>query len=376
MIDSVRANPPFRAEHIGSLVRPQALLEARREFEAGTIDATVLRAAEDEAIRGIVAMQEAAGLQVVTDGEFRRGTYSDSFTTGGIRGVSVELTENEGWKNSQTHGHRMARRIPRVVERIRWAENQNAKDVAFLCSVTGRTAKFTMPGPGYIHYRAGRANISPAVYPSLDAFWADLTAAYHQELRALSDAGCRYVQIDETSLVKLGEPRVQQRLAERGDDWRELLATYIDALNAVIAGAPRGMTLGVHVCRSQDPGWQSDVSYEPIAKEMFGRINVDTFFLEYDNPRAGGFEPLRMLPEGKRVVLGLVASRNPVLEDVEALRARVAEAAKFAPLDSLSLSPHCGFSTGLQNSNASTEALQQRKLARVVEAANAIWGSA
>ena len=367
---------PFRAEHIGSLVRPATLLAARAEFEAGRIDATQLRAAEDAAIRDIVAIQEAVGLKVVTDGEFRRGTYSDSFTTGGIRGVSVELTEAEGWKNSQTHGHRMARRIPRVVERITWAANQNAKDVAYLCSVTPRTAKFTLPGPGYIHYRAGRANISTSVYPRLDAFWADLTAAYHAELRALFDAGCRYVQIDETSLVKLGEPRVRERLAERGDDWRDLLRMYVDALNAVVAGAPAGMTLGVHVCRSQDPSWQSDVSYEPIAKELFGRVNVNTFFLEYDNPRAGGFEPLRLLPEDKHVVLGLVASRDPRIESVDALRARVNEAAKFVPLERLSLSPHCGFSTGLQNSNASTEALQKKKLARVVEAATAIWGSA
>lgn len=370
------ATPPFRAEHIGSLVRPAALLAARKAFEAGAIDAAALRSAEDAAIRDIVAMQEASGLRVVTDGEFRRGTYSDSFTTGGLRGVSVQLTEDEGWKNSDQFGHRMARRIPRVVERLTWAENQNAKDIAFLCSVTQRTAKFTMPGPGYIHYRAGRANISHDVYPQLDAFWADLTSAYHQELHALYNAGCRYVQIDETSLVKLGEPRVRARLAERGDDWRDLLGIYIDALNAVVAGAPAGMSLGVHVCRSQDPSWQSDVSYEPIAQEMFGRINVNTFFLEYDNPRAGGFEPLRLLPEGKRVVLGLVAARDPNLETVEALTARVNDAARFVPRENLSLSPHCGFSTGLQNSNASTEALQKRKLARVVEAARAIWGEA
>ena len=168
----------------------------------------------------------------------------------------------------------------------------------------------------------------------------------------------------------------KQRLAERGDDWRDLLRTYIDALNAVVAGAPAGMTLGVHVCRSQDASWQSDVSYEPIAKEMFGRIEVGVFFLEYDNPRAGGFEPLRLLPEGKRVVLGLMGSRDPNLETVEALRAKVDEASRYVPRERLSLSPHCGFATGLQNANTATQDLQARKLARAVEAAKAIWGSA
>jgi 5-methyltetrahydropteroyltriglutamate--homocysteine methyltransferase len=365
---------PFRAEHIGSLVRPTALVRAREEFESGRIDAAALRKAEDEAIRGVVKLQEDVGLQVVTDGEFRRGTYSDSFTTGGIRGVSVRLTEEEGWKRSQSHGHRMARRIPAVVEKIQWAGPQNAKDFAFLKSVTRGTGKFTLPGPGYIHYRAGRDNISREIYPDLDAFWSDLVAAYHQEMRALFDAGCTYVQIDETSLVKLGDERVRGLLAERGDDWQKLLGVYIDAVNAVVAGAPSGMTVGVHVCRSQDPSWQARVGYDPIADALFNRMKVDIYWLEYDDERSGGFEPLAKLPGHKRVVLGLVHSRRDDTEDADCLEGRIAQAARYVDIDRLAISPQCGFATGVFLGDDSMVAAQRAKLERVVEVARSVWG--
>ena len=210
--------PPFRDEHIGSLLRPPELLRAREQHAAGRLDRDALRAIEDEAIRAIVRLQEDAGLEVVTDGELRRGTYSDSFTSAGLLGVRIELTEEAGWSASQTHGHRMARRIPAVVSRIEWAGPQNAADFRYLRSMTSRTPKITLPGPCYIHYRAGRANISRDVYPDLDRFWSDLVEAYHREMRSLVDAGCSYLQIDETSLVKLGDPRVRHLLSERGDD--------------------------------------------------------------------------------------------------------------------------------------------------------------
>ena len=365
---------PFRAEHIGSLVRPTSLVGARKAFEAGRIDSTALRAAEDDAIRQVVKLQEEIGLKVVTDGEFRRGTYSDSFTTQGIRGVSVQMTEPEGWKSSSTHGNRMARRIPRVVERITWNGPQNARDFAFLKSITNRVGKFTLPGPGYIHYRAGREHISRDVYPDLDAFWSDLVNAYHLELAALADAGCRYVQIDETSLVKFGDPRVRQLLAARGDDWQQLLRIYIDAVNAVIAGAPAGMTIGVHVCRSQDPSWQAAVGYDPIATAMFQDIRTNIYFLEYDDPRSGNFEPLALLPEGKRAVLGLLHSRKPELESLAFLRQRVEEACRYAKLEQLSISPQCGFATGVFLGDDSAIDAQRAKLARVVEASREIWG--
>ena len=368
-------HPPFRADQVGSLVRPQSVVAARDEFESGKIDAAKLRAVEDAAIRAVVARQEEIGLQVVTDGEFRRNTYSDSFTTGGIDGISIELTEQEGWRKSDTHGHRTARRIPRVVSRIKWRANDNAKDFAVLKSVAKATAKITLPGPAYIHYRAGRDNIDRNTYPSLDEFWADLVTAYQQEIKALYDAGCRYVQIDETSLVKLGDPRARQLLADRGDQWQDLLRIYIDVINAAVANAPADMQIAIHVCRSQDPSWQADVGYDPIADALFNRLTIGTYLLEYDNPRSGNFEPLRLLPKGKGVVLGLIASRNPRLETTDELKRRIEEASRFAALDQLALCPHCGFATSVTRSSDEAEALQWQKLKLVVETARAVWGT-
>jgi 5-methyltetrahydropteroyltriglutamate--homocysteine methyltransferase len=367
-------HPPFRADQVGSLVRPAAVVAARQDFNSGKIDAARLRAVEDEAIRAAVAQQEAIGLQVVTDGEFRRGTYSDSFTTQGIAGVSIEITEEEGWRKSESHGHRTARRIPRVVGRIEWRANDNARDFALLKSAAHVTPKITLPGPAYIHYRAGRDNIDRKTYPSLDGFWADLVTAYHHELRALYAAGCRYVQIDETSLVKLGDPRARQLLKERGDDWQDLLRIYVDVINAVVAGAPADLQVAIHVCRSQDPNWQADVGYDPIADALFNRLTIGTYLLEYDNPRAGNFEPLRLLPKGKGVVLGLVASRNPRLETSDELKRRIEEASRFAPLDQLALCPHCGFATSVDRSSDEAEALQWQKLRLIVKTAHAVWG--
>jgi 5-methyltetrahydropteroyltriglutamate--homocysteine methyltransferase len=374
MASITERNPPFRADHIGSLLRPPELLRARDEFQAGRIDASVLRAVEDDAIRKVVALQEEVGLQVITDGEFRRHTYSDSFTTSGISGIEVEMTEREGWTKSSAHGHRTARRIPKVVSRIEWRGPQNARDFAFLKSLTRRTGKITLPGPAYIHYRAGRANISRSVYPDLDNFWSDLVAAYHRELASLAEVGCTYVQIDETSLVKLGDPRARQLLAERGDQWSDLLRTYIEVINQVASGTPAGMKLAIHVCRSQDPSWQADTGYDPIAEALFNAMKIDLYLLEYDNPRAGTFEPLRYLPTGKAVVLGLVSSKNPQIESAELLKRRITEASRFASLDRLALSPHCGFSTSANEHNVESEELQRRKLTRIVEVASEVWG--
>jgi 5-methyltetrahydropteroyltriglutamate--homocysteine methyltransferase len=366
--------PPFRAEHIGSLLRPPELLRARKDYAAGKLDREGLRGVEDEAIRNVVGLQEDVGLQVVTDGEFRRGTYSDSFTQSGISGVSIELTEDQGFSRSETHGHRMARRIPRVVDRIAWNGPQNAGDFRFLKSVTTKTPKITLPGPCYIHYRAGREHISRESYPNLDAFWSDLVQAYIHEMRSLADAGCTYLQIDETSLVKLGDPRVRQLLRERGDNWRDLLRTYIDVINAVAAGAPAGMTVGIHICRSQDPSWQADVGYDPIAEPLFNDIKIGIYFLEYDNPRAGTFEPLRSVPKGKFVVLGLVASKVAELEAADLLRRRIEEASRYIRLEQLALSPQCGFSTSASEHLGMSETQEKAKLARIVEVARDVWG--
>ena len=368
-------NPPIRAEHIGSLVRPPALLAARREAAAGATSAADLRRAEDAAIRDVVRLQEQLGYRAVTDGEFRRASYSDSFTVSGIRGVEIIMTENEGWRASQSHGHRMARRIPAVTGKIEWAGPQNREDYAFLHGQTRAIGKITLPGPAYVHYRAGRANISKEVYPDLDAYWSDLVAAYHLELASLAEAGCAYVQLDETSLVKLGDERVRALLKERGDDWQDLLRLYIDVLNRVIDGAPDTMTVGVHVCRSQDPSWQANVGYDPIAKAMFNDIRTPIYFLEYDNERAGGFEPLRELPPGKLAVLGLVATKIDTIESAEFLKARIEEASQHAPLEQLALSPQCGFATGVNMSSETKLEVQRAKLARIAEVAKDVWGT-
>jgi 5-methyltetrahydropteroyltriglutamate--homocysteine methyltransferase len=368
------SGPPFRAEHIGSLLRPPELLRAREQHAAGQLNRSALRAVEDDAISRVVKLQEELGLDVITDGEFRRGTYSDSFTSAGISGVKIERTEDEGWTRSQSHGHRMARRIPAVVGRIEWKGPQNAEDFRFLRSLTKRTPKITLPGPCYIHYRAGRANISRDVYPDLDSFWSDLVEAYAKEMRSLADAGCSYLQIDETSLVKLGDPRVRQLLTERGDDWRDLLRAYIAAVNAVVAAAPDGMTIGIHVCRSQDPSWQADAGYDPIAVPLFNEMKVATYFLEYDNARAGTFAPLSAVPAGKFVVLGLVASRASEVESVEFLERRIEDASRYIQLEQLGLSPQCGFSTSAAEHVAVTEEVEKAKLARVVEVARRTWG--
>jgi len=369
------SHPPFRADQVGSLVRPASLVEARERFAAGAIDAAALRQIEDDAIRAVIRKQEDIGLQVITDGEFRRGTYSDSFTRSGVRGVSVELTEEEGWRRSATHGHRTARRIPKVVSRIEWAGPRNAEDFAVLNSATSRTAKITLPGPAYIHYRAGRENISRSVYPSLDEFWSDLVSAYRQEIRALYEAGCHYVQIDETSLVKLGDPRARQLLKDRGDDWSDLLRLYVEVINRAVAEAPKDMHIAIHICRSQDPSWQADTGYDPIADAIFNRLDIAAYLLEYDNARAGSFDPLRLLPKGKIAALGLVSSREPRLETADELKRRIEEASRFAPLDQLALCPHCGFATSVARDDA-IEALQWLKLQRVVETARAVWGEA
>src|SRR5215468_610482 len=368
--------PPFRAEHIGSLLRPPELLRARERHATGELDRDALRGIEDQAIARVVKLQEDVGLQVVTDGEFRRGTYSDAFTSAGISGVQIEMTEERGWTRSQTHGHRMARRIPTVVGRIAWKGPQNADDFRFLKSLTTRTPKITLPGPCYIHYRAGRANISRDAYPDLDAFWSDLVEAYRREMRSLADAGCRYLQIDETSLVKLGDARVRHLLAERGDDWRDLLRIYIGVINALLAAAPPAMTIGIYICRSQDPSWQAEAGYDPIAEPLYSAVRVENYFLEYDNARAGTFAPLRSVPEGKFVVLGLLASKVAELESVDLLEQRIEEASRYIELEQFGLSPQCGFATSAAEHVTVTEGVERAKLARVVEVARQVWGSA
>jgi 5-methyltetrahydropteroyltriglutamate--homocysteine methyltransferase len=366
-------NPPFRAEHIGSFLRPPALLAARAEHAAGRLTPDGLREVEDAAIRDIVAMQEELGLAVVTDGEFRRGTYTENFTTQGIAGVTAANVGEGEWAYTDSSGHKAPGRIPTVHGRIVWQDSTNAENFAFVKSIAKATPKITLPGPCYIHFRAGRAHISREAYPDLEDFWTDLIKAYAIELEKLAAAGCTYVQLDETSLAKLGDPKIRAALAARGDDWRALLDRYVAVTNAVVASAPRGMRIGMHLCRGNNAGhWQASGGYEAVAETMFRGIAIDFFFLEYDSPRAGTFEPLRVVPDGKVVVLGLVSTKTAALEPEELLVARIAEAAKYMPLDALALSPQCGFSSG-HLGNALTVAEQNAKLRRVVEVARRVW---
>ena len=366
-------DPPFRAEHVGSFLRPPELLAARVTHAEEGMSDEALRAIEDDAIRGVVALQEELGLQSITDGEYRRGSYSESFTTSGIAGVAAEFSGGGAWAYSNRRGDKTAARVPSVHARLEWSGSTNAADFRFLRSLTDRLPKMTLPGPAYIHYRAGREHISREVYSDLDEFWADLVACYHKELAALADAGCTYVQLDETSLAKLGDPKIRAALADRGDDWEELLAVYTDAINAVVRGAPEDMRIGMHLCRGNNQGhWQAEGGYDVIAEALFQKVDIDFYFLEYDTPRAGSFEPLAAVPDGKTVVLGLVSTKSGELEPADLLKSRIEEAARYVPLDRLCLSPQCGFASAEQG-NEITPEQQAAKVRRVIDVAREVW---
>jgi 5-methyltetrahydropteroyltriglutamate--homocysteine methyltransferase len=369
-------NPPFRAEHIGSFFRPAHLLKARAEHDAGTLSAADLRAVEDAAIADFIRLQEGLGFKAVTDGELRRGTYTGNFTTAGITGVTAEVVGEGEWEYSDGAGHKVKARLPAVHDRIRWKESRNLPEFNFLKSHTGATPKLTVPGPCYIHFRAGRARISRDVYPDLDQFWSDLVAAYGVEFGKLFEAGCRYIQLDETSLAKFGDPKMRSALAARGDDdWEKLADKYVEVINAVVKSAPAGMTIGMHLCRGNRMGhWQAEGGYDIVAKKIFRDIGVDFFFLEYDSDRAGTFEPLKALPAHKRVVLGLVSTKVPELEAKDFLVARVRDCARYVDLDRLGVSPQCGFSSSEASNKIMSYDQGVAKLKRVVEVAREIWG--
>ncbi len=367
---------PFRAEHIGSFLRPRALLTARAEHAAGRLSVLALRAAEDAAIRDFVALQEGIGFMVVTDGEFRRATYTSNFTTEGLTGVAADLIADDAWSYVDATGHRERARIPRVHDRIRWNNSSNAKDFAALAAMTAASPKITLPGPGYIHFRAGRAGISRDVYPDLADFWSDLIAAYGIELHNLAEAGCQYVQLDETSIAKLGDPKIRDALAARGDDWRELLSCYIDAINEIVARAPAGMRFGLHLCRGNRMGhWQAAGGYDLVAEQLLRHCDVDIFLLEYDSDRAGTFAPLAALPSHKTVVLGLLSTKVAELETSEFLCARISDCARIVPLEQLAISPQCGFSSSEKGSTIMSYDQAVAKLRRVVEVAEKVWGN-
>jgi 5-methyltetrahydropteroyltriglutamate--homocysteine methyltransferase len=362
--------PPFRAEHIGSLLRPRELKDAFRDFHEKRIDNAAFGAIQDRCIREAVALQEDAGLQSITDGEFRRGSWFAGFVDAveGLttRAAAFDFRDNVGGTAKFETAY--------VDGKLRRRRGITTAEFSFVSSITKRTPKITLPTPSLVHFLRSDQTVNRAVYPDLDAFWADLIEIYRDELQDLAALGCRYVQFDEVPCAMLCDPTLRASLQRRGIDPGALLDKYIWAANQVTERRPHGMTIGMHLCRGNYKGrWMAEGGYEPVAEKLFNDVKVDAFFLEYDTERAGGFEPLRLMPANKTVVLGLVSSKSPVLEPVDALKRRVEEASRYVPLERLCISPQCGFASSV-GGNPLTIDDERAKLRRVVEAAAAIWG--
>jgi len=367
---------PFRADHVGSLLRPKALLRARAEHQSGRLTAEELRPIEDESIRNVVRMQEEIGLQGVTDGEFRRGSWHMDFLyqIGGVAKSDQVLRiqfRNEAGPVEAALG------AFRIGGKLTFDKTIFAEDFAYLKAVApARTvAKLTIPSPSMLHYRGGRAVIDQAAYPEMEAFWHDLAEVYRQEIAGLSALGCTYLQLDDTSLAYLNDPAQRAYVNSIGGDGEHQHLTNIRLINQALAGKPEGMTVCTHMCRGNfRSSWVAEGGYDHVAEALFGELAVDGFFLEYDDARSGGFEPLRFVPRGKkRVVLGLVTSKRAALESKDLLKRRIDEAAKYVALEQLCLSPQCGFSSTLDG-NALTRDEQIAKLRLVVETAREVWG--
>ncbi len=372
-----RDQPPFRADHVGSLLRPPELLEARARHAAGELDADGLRAVEDRAIREVVRLQQDAGLQTATDGELRRTSWHMDFIyqLDGIDSTDQKLAVH--FRNEQGDLDFETAALS-VHDRVRLGRTIFGDAFSFLRDTvpgdSGLTPKLTIPSPSMVHYRGGRAAIDERVYPDLDPFWADLSAAYAEEVRRLGELGCRYLQLDDTSLAYLNDPEQRAMVAAQGGDPDHQHERYIANINAAIKDRPKDMRVTTHMCRGNfRSSWAAEGGYDFVAEALFSSLDVDGFFLEYDDERSGGFEPLRFVPEGKQVVLGLVTTKRGRLEDKDDLKRRVDEAAKYVPLEQLCLSPQCGFSSTVEG-NVLTLDDELAKLRLVVETARDIWG--
>ncbi len=367
-----RTKPPFRADHVGSLLRPRAVRDAREALKQGRITAGELREIEDDAIRDALKMQEDIGLQAATDGEFRRASWHMDFLyqVGGVAKAHDNLTvrfHNEKGDLEFTPA------ALHIAAKLRFEQCIFADDFAFLKATTGITPKLSIPSPSMMHYRGGRAAIDEAVYPTLDGFWSDLARVYAEQIAALGALGCTYLQLDDTSLAYLNDPAQREYIATLGGDGARQHLTYIQTINTALAHKPAGMTVCTHSCRGNfRSSWVASGGYEYVAEALFNELNVDGFFLEYDDARSGGFEPLRFVPKNKMVVLGLVSTKRGALEKKDDLKRRVDEAARYVPLDQLCLSPQCGFSSTLEG-NLLTVDDQIAKLRLVVETAREIW---
>jgi 5-methyltetrahydropteroyltriglutamate--homocysteine methyltransferase len=369
-----RDEPPFRADHVGSLLRPSALLDARDRFAAGQISAEELRAMEDDAIRDVVRMQREVGLRSATDGEFRRASWHMDFIYA-IDGISKAEDDLKVQFRNTEGTIEFTPAALRIEGKLGIGDTIFGDHFEFLReTVDEATPKLTIPSPSMVHYRGGAAAIDPDVYPDQDAFWSDLTAAYREQVRRVAGLGCTYLQFDDTSLAYLNDPRQRQMMSERGEDAEHLHESYIRHLNEALADRPPGLTVTTHMCRGNfRSSWVAEGGYDFVAEALFGELGVDGFFLEYDDARSGGFEPLRFVPEGKLVVLGLVTTKRGELESKDELKRRIEEASRFVDLDQLCLSPQCGFSSTLEGNLVSYDE-QVQKLRLIVETAEEVWG--
>ncbi len=361
-------NIPFRADHVGSLLRPAHLHEARASRAAGKISAGQLTDIENDCIRAAIAMQEDTGLQCATDGEMRRRYWHYDFLCG-LDGIE-EIQQHQG----PTFQGGSAFSSLQVTGRIGNPNGVMLDHFRFLRDNTKVTPKFCIPSPSLAYHRGGRDLIDKNVYPDLGEFWADLEAAYRAEVAMLYAEGCRYLQLDDTTFAMLCDPKVRQQMADRGDDAADLVTRYGRAIAAAIKDRPADMSVTVHMCRgNMKSSWIAEGGYEPVAEAMFAETPVDGFFMEWDTDRAGGFEPLRFAPKDKKIVLGLISSKVPELEAIDDLKRRVDEASKYVAMEQLCISPQCGFASTVEG-NLVSEDDQRRKLALTVETAQAIWG--
>jgi 5-methyltetrahydropteroyltriglutamate--homocysteine methyltransferase len=366
----IRTAPPFRADHVGSLLRPVSLKEARARRERGEISAAELKAAEDAAIERIIARQAEVGLCSATDGEFRRAMWHFDFLER-LDGVESFRSEHgiafRGGIETQPKGLR-------VVGKLGFSGHPMLEHFRFLRDHASATPKTTIPSPSVLHFRGGRKAIDPAIYPDMEEFYCDLAQAYRGAVQAFAGEGCRYLQLDEVNLAYLCDPEQRRMLRERGDDPERLPQVYANMINTAISGRPADMAVTMHLCRGNfRSSWIAQGGYEPVAELLFNQIGVDGYFMEFDSERAGGFEPLRLVPKGKNVVLGIVTSKTGALESVEYLERRIEDAGRFVDVEQLCLSPQCGFAS-TEEGNALSEEDQWAKLARIVEVAEKVWG--
>jgi 5-methyltetrahydropteroyltriglutamate--homocysteine methyltransferase len=368
--ETTPARPPYRAEHIGSLLRPPALREAFRAFSSGRIDAEAFRRAQDQAIREAVTLQEGLGFQGVTDGEFRRASYWSHFVEA-VEGFTVAEAR---FPFHDDAGHSTTFLSPRVVGKVRRAHSLSGPEFDFLASVTRGTPKITMPSPPTMHFWSPLGAVQAAGYRDDDAFFTDLAAVYREEIADLARRGARYIQIDEVPMAMLCDPSARERVRASGQDPEALARRYVELIAESVRGRPAGVTVGLHLCRGNFKGqWLSEGGYESVAEPLFRHSGVDAFFLEYDTPRAGDFRPLAAVPEDKTIVLGLVSSKTAVLEEKGTLKRRIEEASQYMSADRLAISPQCGFASAVSG-NPVTPHDQRRKLELVREVAKEVWG--